>query len=219
MKILLEKMAPSCEETLRNGFRRCLSRQDIIKERKFETNESNTNGVINEVLLKVLKEKRFGNQVRAKKRARLNVQPGKSIGDEDEEDDTESEDDDLLNFLQEQSEEDDPADENDDQVEEAVEDALPFEEDENGRWIIAKFIIKRTYKYYVSKVIEDNGSNHLEVASLRKVKRKPASFRFPDQKDENCISLDQVVKDLSIPKKENGYFSFDPEELKSVKLN
>ena len=53
--------------------------------------EPDINGVVSKVLLNALQEKRFGGKLRTIQRKKLNVQPGKIIVDEDDENENKEE--------------------------------------------------------------------------------------------------------------------------------
>ena len=76
--------------------------------------------------------------------------------------------------------------------------------------MLVNYKVGRRYKMYVSKLVEMNGE-FLEVLCLRrdkKLKKNVFGFRFPKRVDENCVSQDQVLKDLPEPLKEGKNFIF-----------
>lgn len=172
----------------------------------------------------------------SRKRTRLNIEPGKSLGNEgsseDEESEEEEEDDDDEeredNEDEEGDEEQDGADssegqQDDDDGCERIADEGNADEDEGAigssstdgeesgkqhpKWMVVKFLIGRSYRHYVAKLLEENGS-HLEVSCLRQRKDSAGKFYFPKRKDENCVSLDQVENTLPRPKQEEQDFCF-----------
>ena len=76
--------------------------------------------------------------------------------------------------------------------------------------MLVNYKVGRRYKMYVSKLVEMNGK-FLEVLCLRrdkKLKKNVFGFCFPKRVDENCVSQDQVLKDLPEPLKEGKNFIF-----------
>ena len=84
LKILIDRATATSDVNLQNGFKKCLSRDAVLAEKKFEVAEVQINSVVNQALLDVLQTKRFGNKLRTVKRNKLSIQPGKSVGDMDD---------------------------------------------------------------------------------------------------------------------------------------
>ena len=68
LKILIDRATATSDVNLQNGFKKCLSRDAVLAEKKFEVAEVQINSVVNQALLDVLQTKRFGNKLRTVKR-------------------------------------------------------------------------------------------------------------------------------------------------------
>lgn len=166
LKITVEQCrAKNGAQNLRSGFEKCLSRERVFDGKQLL--ETEPDGVVSKVLLNALQEKRFGGKLRTIQRKKLNVQPGKIIVDEDDENENEEEQIEEEDSTSEQedpaSEEEGPASEKeetaseeeipvaermeDDSVSEqdeisdngteGVDELEDFEESASGRWIVA----------------------------------------------------------------------------------
>lgn len=89
LNMLWENILPNSSKNLQNGFQRCLSRKEILADKRFESAEQ-VNQVVNQVLLDVLREKRFGKNLKTVRRTRITVPAGKSVCDMEDEDDNNS---------------------------------------------------------------------------------------------------------------------------------
>lgn len=222
LKLLFEDVLPGTKETLINGFNRCFSRPTILGS--VLPVRENVDSVISQVLLETLKEKRFGRaKIQSRKRTRLEVSPGRCIGNEEssEEEDDEDEEEEEEEYEEEEEEEEvDDEDQNHEQdIENGEENRQEVQEMEDEaelgfkRWVVAKFLIGRGFRYYVAAFLERNG-DYFAVSCLRK--KKKGIFIFPKRKDEAYIREDQVVMELPEPDEtaENGLFLFKfPSEL------
>ena len=97
LKRLWQEMETTASTNLKNRFERCLSRERILSERRFEVLPySEITTTVTSVLVEVLKNKRFGEKPQMIRRKRAAVEAGKSLTNETSEEDSEEDGDSLL---------------------------------------------------------------------------------------------------------------------------
>ncbi len=90
LKKLWQEIEATANTNLKSGFARCLSRQAILSQRRFETLQtSQVHTTITSVLIEHLKSKRYGEKPQTIRRRLAEVEAGKSLTNDSSGEDTE----------------------------------------------------------------------------------------------------------------------------------
>ena len=91
LKLLWNNVARKTVLKIFGAVLKNVSRERVFDGKQLLEIEPDINGVVSKVLLNALQEKRFGGKLRTIQRKKLNVQPGKIIVDEDDENENKEE--------------------------------------------------------------------------------------------------------------------------------
>lgn len=243
---LMKKLEANGSNNVKSGFRKCgivpINKDEVLKMLPVESNASENQSsqeieALDKVFVKLLKSMRYEETTQPKKKSKLKIAPGKSVGVEDFDSESENEID-SDSDLEHNNDGDDDDDDNDmPTVDDEMFDSsdvkpnsvvhkdYPFSvhpaDLKIGDWLVVTFIYsngkaataKQSSRNFIGRLVglEHNGS--FEASFVRPQSTKEFDgfiFKYPDVEDVTSFNFDQIMGTIRAPEKyKRGLMKFD----------